>query len=86
MTTLRVVSTDSEAVAPELTSTSLDSEGLKSCERDFRGLFLTSEYAELSPIEESEGTFPDLSSFSCFHANLLLDLFLDAIGAKRARP
>ncbi|KAG8076810.1 hypothetical protein GUJ93_ZPchr0006g40862 [Zizania palustris] len=46
----RVVTT-AEVVAPESASMGLESEGLQAHRRDW-GLFVTSEYAELSPIEE----------------------------------
>ncbi|KAG8061021.1 hypothetical protein GUJ93_ZPchr0002g25272 [Zizania palustris] len=81
----RVVTTDSEVVAPGSASACLESEELQAHRRDWGGLFATSEYAKLYPIERSEDTLPDSFSFSCFHANLRLDLFLDATRVEHAR-
>ncbi|KAG8068818.1 hypothetical protein GUJ93_ZPchr0005g15746 [Zizania palustris] len=53
----RAVSADSEAVALESTSVGSESEGSQAHRRDW-GLFVASEFAELSPIEEESEVDP----------------------------
>ncbi|KAG8050954.1 hypothetical protein GUJ93_ZPchr0009g1001 [Zizania palustris] len=52
----RVMASEVEVVVSELASTGPGFEGSQAYEIDFRGIFEPSEYAEISPIEEVEGS------------------------------